>query len=73
MSHQQFLGSIDLGITTSLLSNYDTSTTVEDVVPNTKPLGFNAQGNWEMSSVNIVMRLNKYNEGEYFAPHKDAQ
>ncbi|CAF1348008.1 unnamed protein product [Adineta steineri] len=43
------------------------------VVPNTKPLGFNAQGNWEMSSVNIVMRLNKYNEGEYFAPHKDAQ
>jgi hypothetical protein len=43
------------------------------LVQNTKPLGFNVQGNWELSGVNPAMRLNKYNEGEYFAPHKDAQ
>ncbi|CAF2855001.1 unnamed protein product [Rotaria sp. Silwood2] len=43
------------------------------LVQNTKPLGFNVQGNWELSGVNPAMRLNKYNEGEYFSPHKDAQ
>ena len=43
------------------------------LVQNTKPLGFNVQGTWELSSVNPAMRINKYNEGEYFAPHKDAQ
>ncbi|CAF0940516.1 unnamed protein product [Adineta steineri] len=152
MSHEQFLGSIDLGYTTSLLTNYDTSTAIADgnkfniikhqddlmlievgalltsdecdeivtnldkkefenmsnkynirkrnnsrlivmddqlaellwqrlnyhnelnrIASDTKPLGFNVQGNWEMSSVNTAMRLNKYNASEYFAPHKDAQ
>ncbi|CAF0873552.1 unnamed protein product [Adineta steineri] len=43
------------------------------IASDTKPLGFNVQGNWEMSSVNTAMRLNKYNASEYFAPHKDAQ
>ncbi|CAF4922101.1 unnamed protein product, partial [Rotaria sp. Silwood1] len=38
-----------------------------------KPLGFNVQGDWEMSGVNEAMRLNKYRHDEYFAPHKDAQ
>jgi hypothetical protein len=43
------------------------------LVQNTTPLGFNVQGTWKISGINPAMRLNKYNEGEYFAPHKDAQ
>jgi hypothetical protein len=43
------------------------------LVRDTKPLGFNVQGQWTMSGVNAAMRLNKYNHGDYFAPHKDAQ
>ncbi|UJR12040.1 hypothetical protein I4U23_016218 [Adineta vaga] len=152
MSRHQFLGNIDLGTTASLLTNYDTSTKINDnikintikhqddlmlievenfvssnecdeivtnmdreifenmsnkyntkqrnnsrlivtddqlaetlwqrlnfdnklakLVENTKPLGFNVQGNWQMSGINTAMRLNKYNRDEYFTPHKDAQ
>jgi hypothetical protein len=43
------------------------------LVQNTKPLGFNVQGQWVMSGVNPAMRLNKYDKGDYFSPHKDAQ
>ncbi|UJR22021.1 hypothetical protein I4U23_025088 [Adineta vaga] len=44
-----------------------------ELVTNMKPLGFNVHGKWQMSRVNPAMRLNKYDENEYFAPHKDAQ
>ena len=152
MSRHQFLGNIDLSITTSLLTNYNVPTKIPDgiklnkikhqddlmlielgslltsnecdeilsnikgkkfetmfdkydirrrnnsrlivlddrlartlwrrlkfsnkltkLVHNTKPLGFNVKGDWKLSGVNAAMRVNKYNEGEYFAPHKDAQ
>ncbi|CAF3694610.1 unnamed protein product [Rotaria sp. Silwood1] len=43
------------------------------LVRHTKPLGFNVQGQWTMSGVNPAMRLNKYNHGDYFGLHKDAQ
>jgi hypothetical protein len=43
------------------------------LVQNIKPLGFNVQGEWVMSGVNTAMRSNKYKNGDYFAPHKDAQ
>jgi hypothetical protein len=43
------------------------------LVRNTRPLGFNVQGQWEMTGVNSAMRLNKYNRNEYFTAHKDAQ
>ena len=43
------------------------------LLPDSKPLGFNAQGEWVMSGVNPAMRLNKYKDGDYFSPHKDAQ
>ncbi|CAF0903761.1 unnamed protein product [Adineta ricciae] len=43
------------------------------LIANTKPLGFNVQGQWELSGVNPAMRLNKYNPGQHFSPHKDAQ
>ena len=43
------------------------------LIQHTKPLGFNVQGEWEMSGVNPAMRINKYQRGDFFAPHKDAQ
>src|SRR5205085_7229666 len=46
---------------------------IKKLISNTKPLGFNVQGDWEMSGVNKAMRLNKYRQDEHFAPHKDAQ
>ncbi|CAF1314138.1 unnamed protein product [Rotaria sp. Silwood1] len=49
------------------------SNKITQLVSNRKPLGFNVQGDWEMSGVNEAMRLNKYRHDEYFAPHKDAQ
>ncbi|CAF2796191.1 unnamed protein product [Rotaria sp. Silwood2] len=49
------------------------SNRITKLISNTKPLGFNVQGTWEMNSVNNAMRLNKYHENEYFTLHKDAQ
>ncbi|CAF0906569.1 unnamed protein product [Rotaria sordida] len=49
------------------------SNKITKLVSNRKPLGFNVQGDWEMSGVNKAMRLNKYRHDEHFAPHKDAQ
>ena len=46
---------------------------IAELISNPRPLGFNVQGTWEMNGVNSAMRLNKYHENEYFAPHKDAQ
>ncbi|CAF1367586.1 unnamed protein product, partial [Didymodactylos carnosus] len=43
------------------------------LVQNSTPLGFNVQGEWVMSGVNPAMRLNKYKDGDYFSPHRDAQ
>lgn len=43
------------------------------LLPEPQPLGFNVQGQWEMSGVNRAMRLNRYDEGEYFSAHKDSQ
>lgn len=43
------------------------------LISNTKPLGFNVQGTWQMSGVNRAMRFNKYHENQYFTVHKDAQ
>ena len=44
-----------------------------ELVSDTTPLGFNVQGRWTMTGVNLAMRLNKYDRGEHFSPHKDAQ
>ncbi|CAF3739602.1 unnamed protein product [Rotaria sordida] len=49
------------------------SNKITKLVSNRKPLGFNVQGDWEISGVNKAMRLNKYRHNEHFAPHKDAQ
>ncbi|CAF0988726.1 unnamed protein product [Rotaria sordida] len=49
------------------------SNKITKLVSNRKPLGFNVQGDWEISGVNKAMRLNKYRHDEHFAPHKDAQ
>jgi hypothetical protein len=49
------------------------SNKITKLVQNPQPLGFNVQGKWQMSGVNAAMRLNRYNQGEYFSPHKDAQ
>lgn len=43
------------------------------LIENTKPLGFNVQGEWKMSGINPAMRINKYKKDQFFAPHKDAQ
>lgn len=43
------------------------------LIPNPQPLGFNVQGQWEMSGVNQAIRINRYEEGEYFSVHKDGQ
>ena len=49
------------------------SNKLPQLIQNTRPLGFNVQGEWEMSGVNPAMRLNKYKKDQFFAPHKDAQ
>ncbi|CAF4223160.1 unnamed protein product [Rotaria sp. Silwood2] len=49
------------------------SNKITKLVSNKKPLGFNVQGDWEISGVNKAMRLNKYHQDEHFGPHKDAQ
>ncbi|CAF3252277.1 unnamed protein product [Rotaria sp. Silwood2] len=46
---------------------------ITKLVSNKKPLGFNVQGDWELSGVNKATRSNKYRQDEHFAPHKDAQ
>ena len=43
------------------------------LIPNSRPLGFNVQGDWKLSGVNPAMRINKYDSNDFFAPHKDAQ
>ncbi|UJR16991.1 hypothetical protein I4U23_003889 [Adineta vaga] len=43
------------------------------LITNTRPLGFNVQGQWKLSGVNPAMRLNKYQTNQHFSPHKDAQ
>ncbi|CAF1103293.1 unnamed protein product [Rotaria magnacalcarata] len=43
------------------------------LIQNREPLSFNLQGEWEISGVNVAMRLNKYSKDEHFSPHKDAQ
>lgn len=49
------------------------SNKLHKLIENTKPLGFNVQGEWKMNGINPAMRINKYKKGHFFAPHKDAQ
>jgi hypothetical protein len=43
------------------------------LVQNTQPLGFNVQGQWEMSGVNSAMRINKYHKDAQYAPSGDER
>lgn len=43
------------------------------LVRQTQPLGFNVQGQWKLNGINPAMRINKYKQDQFFAPHKDAQ
>ncbi|CAF4633505.1 unnamed protein product [Rotaria socialis] len=78
MNRNYFLGNIDLSITYSLLTNYSVPTKLQNgaelnKIKQQSDLILIGLGTWEMCGINKAMRLNRYHESEYFAPHKDSQ
>ena len=64
---------MDAQLSRTLWRRLKISHRLDRLVKDTKPLGFNVQGEWKMSGVNPAMRINRYTGEHFFAPHKDAQ